>query len=167
MKDKKLLNNSIKNIKLIVFDFDGVFTDNKVIVCEDGKESVICNRSDGIGLSKLRQIGIKMLVLSKEKNRVVSTRCKKLKINCFQGIDNKLKVLKKISKQMGLSFKKIAYMGNDINDLDCMKIVGLPITVKDAYPEIRAISLYITKKTGGSGAVREFADLLVAFRKRG
>ena len=95
------MNNSIfkrkaPSVKLIVFDFDGVFTDNCVYVLENGTEAVSCWRGDGIGLSNVRQLKIPMLVVSTEKNPVVGQRCKKLKIECIQGCDDKLKVLKQL-----------------------------------------------------------------------
>lgn len=147
-------------IKLVVFDFDGVFTDNRVIVSEDGKESVICNRSDGIGLSMLRKQGIEMIILSTEKNKVVEHRAKKLQLECHYNIDNKLKYLKLLLKQKGISLKNTAFLGNDINDYDCLKNVGLPVVVADAFPEVKKIAKIILTKKGGEGAVREFCELL-------
>ena len=87
------LKTLVKKIQLIVFDFDGVFTDNRVIVLQDGTEGVFCSRADGIGLESVRKACIKMMVLSKEKNPVVKARCKKLNIFSIQGCDNKSEVL--------------------------------------------------------------------------
>ena len=148
-------------IQMIVFDFDGVFTDNRVLVLQDGTEGVLCNRADGFGLEAVKKQGVRLLVLSKEKNPVVGARCKKLDLPCIQGCDNKEETLRHEAEELGISLKNIAYMGNDINDLECLKIVGLPACVADAYPSVKAVSLYVTEAKGGHGAVREFCDLIV------
>jgi len=156
----------VREIRMIVFDFDGVFTDNRVLVLQDGTEGVLCSRADGFGLEAVRKLGIKTLVLSKEKNPVVSARCRKLNISCIQGRDDKAKALKKEAQRLGVPLKNVAFMGNDINDIECLKIVGLPVCVADAYPDILKFSLYVTKAKGGYGAVREFCDYIVEMRKR-
>lgn len=145
---------------MVVFDFDGVFTNNKVIVSQNGDESVICDRSDGIGLALLRSIGLKMLILSTETNPVVSKRAEKLKLACYQGVENKLDSLNTIADEYQIPLEKIAFVGNDINDLDCLKVVGLPVVVADAYPQVKAVAKLILTKNGGDGAVREFCEYL-------
>jgi len=167
IKKKQLLQQIIKQIKLIVFDFDGVFTDNRVLVLQDGSEGVFCCRADGLGIEMVKKLGINVLVLSKEKNPVVSARCQKLNIPYIQGCDNKSEILKREVNRFGISMKNVAYMGNDINDLDCLKIVGFPACVADANPAIIAVSLYITKAKGGYGAVREFCDYIVDIKTGG
>jgi len=159
-KKKQLLQQIIKRIKLIVFDFDGVFTDNRALVFQDGSEGVFCSRADGFGLEAVRKVGINLLVLSKEKNAVVSARCKKLNLPFIQGCDNKSGVLKHEARKRKILLSEIAYMGNDINDLECLRIVGLPVCVSDSYPEVISASLYVTKTKGGYGAVREFCDFI-------
>ncbi len=149
---------NFKNIKAIVFDFDGVFTDNRVIVSEDGKESVICNRSDGIGLEMLRSLGIPMTIISTEKNTVVSQRANKLNIPVVHGVENKVEELEKFAKSINVEYKNIAFVGNDINDAECMKKVGFPIAVADAVDDIKIISSLVLEKKGGDGAVREFCE---------
>jgi YrbI family 3-deoxy-D-manno-octulosonate 8-phosphate phosphatase len=152
----------VSAVKLLVFDFDGVMSDNRVLVMQDGTEGVLCNRSDGLGLGMLRAAGVPMLVLSKEENPVVSARCRKLKIECRQGIDDKLTELKGIASQRGITLAQIAYVGNDVNDVPCMRSVGLPIAVSDAWPEARAVSKFRTTRPGGYGAVREVCDWFMA-----
>ncbi len=149
-----------RQIQLIVFDFDGVFTDNRVLVLQDGTEGVFCCRSDGFGLDAIRLLDIQLLVLSTEKNFVVSARCKKLNLPCIQGCDNKPEALKLETQKLGVPLSRVAYMGNDINDLESMKMVGLPVCVSDAYPDIIAASSYVTNAKGGYGAVREFCDFI-------
>jgi YrbI family 3-deoxy-D-manno-octulosonate 8-phosphate phosphatase len=149
----------IKNIRLIAFDFDGVFTDNMVYVLEDGTEAVRCYRSDGIGLQKLKKLEIDAVIISTEANPVVSARARKLKIQCFHGCQDKRAVLDEIAEKMGISLDEVAFMGNDVNDLPCLSSVALPIVVKDAHPDVVSIARYRTKSAGGCGAVREVCDL--------
>ena len=157
----------ILRTKLIVFDFDGVFTDNRVFVNQDGSESVACWRSDGLGLSRLRSLDIPVWVVSTEKNPVVGARCKKLQLNCIQGCDDKLSAIGKISKESGCSLGETAFIGNDINDLECLKAVGLPIVVADAHPDVIGFAKYITLNPGGHGAVREICDIIYSVSGNG
>lgn len=157
---KRLISRLAKQIQMIVFDFDGVFTDNRVLVSQDGTEGVFCSRADGFGIEAVRRLGIKFFVLSKEKNPVVSARCKKLNIPCIQGCDNKSEALKNEADKLGVPLKNVAYMGNDINDLECLEIVGFPVCVADAYPKVKKVALHITKSPGGHGAVREFCNYI-------
>jgi YrbI family 3-deoxy-D-manno-octulosonate 8-phosphate phosphatase len=152
-------------VRLLVFDFDGVMTDNRVVVFEDGREGVLCSRGDGMGMDRLREAGLPVAVISKEGNPVVTARCRKLKIPCVQGVGDKLPVLQGIVAEQGISLADVAYMGNDINDLECMQAVGLAIAPADAEPPILCISGLVTIAKGGFGAVREVADLIVAARE--
>jgi len=147
-------------IRLLILDFDGVLTDNFVYVNEDGIESVKCNRSDGIGISRLRNIGIRVIIVSTEKNKVVSVRAKKLNIESIQGVDDKNEVVLKLSKELDIPLSKIAFLGNDINDIPAFEIVGFPIAVADCYLEVEPYINYKTKSKGGEGAVREVCDLI-------
>lgn len=156
----------IPSLKMIIFDFDGVFTDNSVYIDENGFESVRCSRSDGLGLRYLDSLRIKYSIISTEKNHVVSVRAKKLGISVSQGHDEKLPILKKIAKSHNINLKQIAYVGNDVNDLTCLQEVGLPIAVADAYPEVLSLAKYITLKLGGYGAVREVCELFNKFYKQ-
>ena len=162
---KNIFEKKIKSLKIAFFDFDGVFTDNLVSVSEEGVESVSCCRSDGIGLSRINSIGIKSFVISTEKNPVVQVRCKKLKISCFQGVDNKEIAILEICKKLKVSVEECLFLGNDINDITALKLVGLPIAVADAYPEILDYVIYKTKAKGGTGAVREICDIIFNFNK--
>lgn len=158
--DPSEISRLLKDVKLVVFDFDGVFTNNQVVVSEDGKESVICSRSDGLGLRRLEEAGVQTFILSTETNNVVIQRARKLKIECFAGADNKLEKLKQEARIRRLSLESVAYIGNDINDIDCLKAVGFPVVVADAWPEsVPCAKLVLTRK-GGEGAVREFCDLV-------
>lgn len=149
----------IRNVRLLVFDFDGVFTDNAVWVSQDGTESVRCSRFDGLGLSRLRALGMDMMVLSTEENPVVSARCVKLKLKCVQGVPDKAARLAELAAAAGIDMAAVAYVGNDINDLGCLRMAGLPITVADAHPDVKLLGLLRTTIPGGHGAVREICDL--------
>ena len=155
-----------KKIKVICFDFDGVFTDNKVYTDQFGHETVCCDRSDGIGISNLKKLGIKVYVVSTEKNQVVSMRCSKLKIDCFQAVEDKAKILFKISNDLSIPLEEFAFVGNDVNDLPALKIVGMPIAVADSYPIIFDFCSYKTKKKGGNGAVREICNNLIIAKNK-
>lgn len=153
------LEQLIGQIRLVAFDFDGVFTDNMVIVFQDGIEAVRCFRGDGIGLRKLERAEIEIVIISTETNPVVSTRSRKLKIRCIQGCEDKRAALDSIMQEKGLTLAQVAFVGNDINDLPCLSCVGLPIVVQDAHPSIIPYAQYRTHALGGHGAVREVCDL--------
>lgn len=145
-------------IKHVVFDFDGVFTDNFVYINEKGEEMVRCSRADGLGLAKLKELGINTFILSTETNKVVAKRAKKLGIKCFHSIEDKLKHLKLLIPENEL--KNTVFVGNDTNDLEVMQAVGYPVAVADAYYELLNIAKYVTNVKGGHGAVREVCDLI-------
>ena len=153
------LHECIRAIRLVVFDFDGVFTDNTVYVLQDGSEAVRCFRGDGLGLRKLERAGIATLILSTETNPVVAVRSRKLQIRCVHGCDDKRAALEALVTEMGLSMTEVAFVGNDINDLTCLTSVGLPIVVHDAHPDVVAHARYRTQTPGGRSAVREVCDL--------
>ena len=158
-----ILEKILTNVKLVVFDFDGVFTDNRVYVSEDGIESVLCWRGDGIGISKLRDLGIPTWVISTETNIVVGTRCKKLDLNYIQGCDNKLKILNQLVDKYQCTLGDVIYTGNDVNDTECLEAVGVPIVVADSHPDVIHLAKYVTSSFGGRGAVREVCDLVVNY----
>ncbi|MEJ6981614.1 HAD hydrolase family protein [Pedobacter sp. P351] len=149
-----------KHIQSIVFDFDGVFTDNTVVVDQNGIESVRCWRSDGLGLDRLRALGLKLLIISTEVNPVVSVRAKKLKVECFQGICDKAEAILKWTKDNNVDLSKTAFVGNDINDIAAFKEVGFAIAVADCYDEVKPYVKFQLSKPGGYGAVREICDLI-------
>ncbi len=154
-----VLQEAVRRVRLIAFDFDGVFTDNMVYVLQDGLEAVRCNRGDGIGLQKLKKLGIETVIISTESNPVVSARAAKLKIRCFQNCEDKRETLESLAQEMGISLAEIAFVGNDVNDQPCLNHVGLPIVVNDAHPDVVSIARYQTRNPGGYGAVREVCDI--------
>ena len=158
------MNNAMKEmvsgIRLVAFDFDGVFTDDMVYVLQDGSEAVRCFRGDGIGLQKLAHLGIEAIIISTEANPVVTARAAKLKIRCIQNVRDKRAVLEDIVRDMGIALSQVAFVGNDINDLPLLRCVGLPIVVRNAHPDIISHAIYQTRHSGGQGAVREVCDLV-------
>jgi 3-deoxy-D-manno-octulosonate 8-phosphate phosphatase (KDO 8-P phosphatase) len=148
-------------IKLIVYDFDGVMTDNKVYVDQDGKETVQVNRGDGLGISEIKKLGIKQIIISTEKNLVVMKRAEKLGIGCMQGIENKKAVLIDYCKNNKFDLQNVAYVGNDINDKEVMGIVGTTYCPLDAHKSIQDISDNTLKAKGGDGVIRELLDYLI------
>ncbi|WP_417835863.1 KdsC family phosphatase [Thalassospira tepidiphila] len=149
-----------RRVSALVCDFDGVFTDNKVLVMEDGTEGVICCRGDGMGIELLRNDKIPTVVISKEKNPVVTARCLKMNTECFQGIDNKASLLTQWAQQNNILLKNIVYVGNDINDIECLKIVGCAVVVADTHQDVLEFADIVLKTNGGHGAVREICDLI-------
>ena len=156
----------VLELKLVVFDFDGVFTDNSVYVFEDGREAVRCTRFDGIGLDRLRRTGVDLIVLSTETNAVVASRSRKLKLTCIHGSTDKLRDLQALLAERGIGMHEVGFVGNDVNDLTCLRRVGLPIIVDDAHPDIRNPDFSRSTRPGGHGAVREICDTLAAIRER-
>lgn len=148
-------------VRLLVLDFDGVLTDNTVSVTSEGVESVTCWRSDGIGLAALTRAGVAVHVLSTETDPVVGVRCRKLGIEYEQGLADKAVSLGALIDVMGLAPDQVAYLGNDVNDLACLALVGLPIVVADAHPDVVGAADLVTALPGGRGAVREVCDLIV------
>ena len=144
--------------KLIVFDFDGVLTDNRVLVFADGREAVSCNRADGLAFDLFRREGIPALILSTEKHPVVAARAGKLKTPCIHGVADKKSALEKYCAQAGIKLDTVMYVGNDVNDLAVMQIVGHRVCPADAHPRVRAICQTVLRSRGGEGVARELAE---------
>ena len=153
-------------VRAVIFDFDGVLTDNKVSLDQHGVESVSCDRSDGMGFEIAKRRGLPVLILSKERNVVVTARAKKLGVPVIQGVDDKATVLEKWLGENGLRWNQIAYVGNDLNDLDCLRKAGLGVAVADAYPEVLNTANWVLQCPGGHGAAREFFDTLLGPRTK-
>ncbi len=149
----------------LVMDFDGVHTDDLVAVAEDGRESVAVSRSDGMGIALLARSGVKMLILSSETNPVVAARAAKLRVEVVQASKDKVADLTAWCDREGLDLRRVAYVGNDVNDLGCLEIVGWPVAVRDARPQVTEAARLVLAKPGGRGAVRELADIIVATRE--
>jgi len=152
------------DIQGLAMDFDGVHTDDHVLVDEDGREAVFCSRRDGMGIELLREAGLPMVVISKERVGIVARRCAKLRIPCHHGEDDKLPKLRRWADEQGLPMEAIAYLGNDLNDVECLKAAGLGVVPADAHPSAIAAADLVLTGGGGNGAVRELADMILKQR---
>nr|WP_250811712.1 acylneuraminate cytidylyltransferase [Neorhizobium tomejilense] len=158
----KLYPESRVKLKALVTDFDGVHTDDLVIVNQDGSESVRCSRSDGMGIEILRKAGLKLLILSREENPVVRARAKKLRMDVQHHILDKLSSLSAWRLEHGLEWAEIGYIGNDINDIECMTVCGSSFAPSDAHPDVCRIADFVLTKPGGKGALRELSEYLLS-----
>jgi YrbI family 3-deoxy-D-manno-octulosonate 8-phosphate phosphatase len=147
-------------IKLIVYDFDGVMTNNRVILNETGVESVAANRSDGLAVGMIAELGIKQMILSTETNPVVKARAAKLKIEVIAACKDKKKALKDYCSQNGYDLKHVIFIGNDVNDTGALETAGLPICPADAHQDAAALAKVVMRADGGAGVVRELYDYL-------
>ena len=161
----------LTSIHTVVFDFDGVFTDNKVWVDQDGHESVCCDRRDGLAFDMVRafqkrgKLNAEFFILSKESNPVVLARAKKLKLDCLYNISDKLSCMQEYfanrSSSSPNSFEGLVYLGNDLNDLPLMRRAGFAVAPADAHPKVREIANLVLPECGGEGFVRAFIELLL------
>jgi len=136
-------------------------TDNKVYVDQNGNETVKVSRADGLGVSEIKKMGIEQIIISSEENLVVSARAKKLAIDCLQGIKDKKDTLIKFCDENKYDLKNTIFVGNDINDIEVMKIVGHAICPQDSHKKIKNISDYILTNKGGQGVIRELYDFII------
>ena len=159
------LSPLLQAVRLAVFDFDGVFTDNSVWVNERGEESVRCCRADGFGLERLREVGVEAVILSTERVQIAMARAQKLLVPCRLGLGNKLEALREETERLDVSLAETAYLGNDINDARCLEAVGLPVVPADAWPEVADLARWKLGRRGGEGCVREFCDAVWAAKR--
>ena len=148
----------IKKIDLIVFDFDGVLTDNRVLVDQNGNESVFCSRIDGLGFDALKVLNKLAYIVSTEKNSVVSARANKLNIPVLYGVKDKGNIIKNLSKEKNVELSKILFVGNDLNDYYAMKLCGYSACPSDSHPKIKDIASFVLKTKGGHGLMRELLE---------
>ncbi len=146
-----------ENIKLLVYDCDGVLTDNKVIVDENGKEYATFNRGDGYGIAHIRELGIEQIVVSTEINPIVVKRCEKLKLPVVNAVENKEDCVRRYCCENDILLEDTMFIGNDLNDLSAMNAVGYRGCPKDAEPEIINVCDWISSKNGGDGVIRELS----------
>ena len=161
------LRQKLQKIKLLAMDFDGILTDGCVYVDQNGIETVRCSHRDGLGIDLLKKNGIQVVVISKQTNPVVSARCRKMQIDCFQKISDgsgKLDILKKVLEEKQLNREEVIFMGDDVNDLAALDYAGVAVTVADGRPQVKKICDYITQAAGGQHAVRELCDMILEAR---
>ena len=152
-----------EKIDLVICDFDGVITDNRVWLDQDGREAVAAYRSDSIRIRELRELGIEVMILSSEPNRVVEARAKKMGVEAIHGIGiyDKGHVMREVLERKHLKAENVVYIGNDLNDLPCFEVAGWSVAVADAYPEVIRAADFVLSKTGGHGALRELCNLIL------
>ncbi|MHB8131583.1 MAG: KdsC family phosphatase [Mobilitalea sp.] len=155
----------MKNISLIIYDFDGVMTDNRVLVFKDGGEAVFVSRGDGLAVKAIKNMGIAQLIVSTESNPVVKARAKKLGIPLMQSVEDKKSVIEQYLKKNKILKEKVIFVGNDINDKEAMEFIGWPVAPVDAHSEIKSIARIILSARGGYGVVRELLDFLKSIKK--
>jgi len=155
-----------EKVSLVVFDFDGVMTDNRVWVNQDGIESVAADRGDGMGIELLQKAGFRAVIISTEENPVVAARAKKIGLPYYHGVDDKPKTLQAYLEKENLPFEETVYVGNDVNDLPCFSLAAYAMVVADAHPDVRRKADLILNHRGGYGAVREVCDILISRYKK-
>ena len=147
-------------IKLLVMDVDGTLTDGKIYMGENGEVMKAFNVKDGYAIAHmLPEMGIIPVIITGRKSKIVENRAKELGITeLYQGVGDKLAVLKNVAEKYNVSPDEIAYIGDDINDLDCIEYCGVTACPADAVEEVKRIATYVCKKNGRDGAVREYID---------
>lgn len=171
------LKKKLRSIALIALDFDGVLTDNRVIHCEDGKEAVSRSRADSLAVDILESCGLysksdylsikhklDLVILSREPSAVVRSVAGKIKIKCQNSVYNKSEALEEEARIRKIPLEHVLFIGNDLNDLDCLKCSGIGVAVADSHPELVAAADYMTVHKGGDGAFREICELILASR---
>jgi len=148
--------------RIVFYDFDGVMTDNRVLLSETGQESVFVNRADGLAVERMAEMGIEQVIVSTETNPVVTARAKKLGIPALQSVKNKREAVEGCLGTRGMSAAEAVFVGNDTNDAEAMRFVGWPICPADSHENIRALSKVVLRAKGGGGVARELYDLIQA-----
>jgi YrbI family 3-deoxy-D-manno-octulosonate 8-phosphate phosphatase len=165
----------VSSIHTVIFDFDGVFTDNKVWIDTEGREMVRCDRGDGLAFDLVRafqrrgRLPVEFMIVSKERNPVVSARAGKLRLTCHQGVSDKLTFIEQMLAARvpadANPFAGLVYLGNDLNDLPVMRRAGCAVAPCDAHPQIKAIAHVVLDERGGEGCVRAFIERLLGFEQ--
>jgi len=145
-------------VDALIFDFDGVLTNNLVTIDSDGNEFVSCSRADGLAFDVLRKSNKAVFIVSTEKNKIVQSRADKLNVKCYHGVESKVDVIMNISKENNYKLSNILYVGNDLNDYKAMKLCGYTACPVDSHDRIKDISLYVLKTRGGMGIARELVE---------
>lgn len=157
---------ALRQIRLFATDVDGVLTDAGMYYAESGDEWKKFNTRDGMGIKMLQAQGIVTAIITMEQTNIVARRAKKLNIQeVFQGITNKAEVLSALSLKYDIPFKEMAYIGDDVNDLPALQLVGLSFAPADCVKAVRLVAKYICEKRGGEGAVREVAEIILSAHK--
>lgn len=156
-----------KQIKLIIFDVDGVLTEGHIIFGQDGEALKAFHCQDGMGISLAHKVGLKTAIITGRESQIVHRRATELSIgDIHQGAADKVAALRQLMQKHSLTMEQIAYVGDDINDLPVMVQVGLPCAVANAVPEVKAVAKYISVRQGGNGAVRDIIEYILKSQNR-
>ena len=155
------IRQRLSGIRVLFYDFDGVMTDNRVLVDQNGIESVFVNRSDGLAVSHLKKQGYTQVIVSTETNPVVVKRAEKLKIPVIHGIDDKGEIIRRYLEDNNILQAETLFIGNDLNDLSAFETVGIRTCPSDAYDAVKEAADLVLNTAGGDGVIRELMDYLV------
>lgn len=159
---KKVVEEKLKKVKLLILDVDGVLTKGEIIYDSQGKELKIFNVKDGLGVFLLSKLGIDTILFTAKDSSIVRRRATQMGVKeVLGGLLPKVRLIEDIKKRYKVKKEEICYLGDDLIDMGIMKEVGVPVTVKDACREIKRIAVYVTKKRGGEGAVREVVEMIL------
>lgn len=160
----KWVRGADRLVDLVICDFDGVMTDNRVLLLEDGREAVFCSRSDGLAVDMMRHARLSVVILSTEHNPVVSARAAKLGVPVIQAVEDKAATVKRYCRKRGVALARTLFVGNDLNDLAALRSVGIAVCPADAHPDVRAACSVILETPGGAGVVRELVEHVLDIR---
>jgi len=160
-----LAREILRQIRLFATDVDGVLTDAGMYYSESGDEWKKFNTRDGMGIKLLQKAGLITAIVTQERTRLVARRAEKLAIpELHQGVMDKLSVIRAMAERHGISLRQIAYIGDDVNDMEALNAVGFSVTPADGLPQVRKIVDYVCRLKGGEGAVRELAEMILQSR---
>ncbi|MGE3978000.1 MAG: KdsC family phosphatase [Nitrospira sp.] len=159
---QKPARSLLREIRLFAADVDGVLTDAGMYYSESGDEWKKFNTRDGMGIKLLQKAGLITAIVTQERTRLVARRAEKLAIpELHQGVMDKLSVIRDMATRHGISLRQVAYIGDDINDIETLKAVGLSAAPADGLPQVLEIVNYVCRQKGGEGAVRELAEMIL------
>ncbi len=152
----------MKNIKLFVMDIDGTFTDGNIYIGENGELFKVFNIKDGMAITLLRQADIKTAVITGRESKITENRCNDLKIDyLYQNINNKKETIENLVKDLNIKMEQVAFIGDDVNDLECIESCGLSGCPKNSAKKILEHAMFVSNFDGGKGAVREFVEYIL------
>lgn len=152
----------LQQVRLFATDVDGVLTDAGMYYSESGDEWKKFNTRDGMGIKLLQKAGLITAIVTQERTRLVARRAEKLAIpELHQGVMDKLSVIREMAVRYGIGLQQIAYIGDDVNDMEALKAVGVSAAPADALPQVLGVVDYVCEKKGGEGAVRELVELIL------
>ena len=156
------IEKSLADIRLIAFDVDGVFTDGRFYLADDGTESKAFHTQDGYGIRRVLEAGIQVAVISGRRSTAVERRMAELGVeHLFLGCKGKVAAFTELIAKLGINASQTAYAGDDLPDIDLLEEAGVSFAVANAHADVKAVCDFTTSKPGGFGAVREICDLVL------